>query len=165
MGLMHGGGGGGAGYAPPRFLEGQPGGQLSLQVRYQAQPGYQPQPYRHQPPASLTVSTSRYRAVPKRTHSFCIVSPVSVRLTPSFLTLAAPDPCPVRSCESDFAFLSWANTAVRVCTTSPRLDWCSVRGRFRGGRRLRFGGWGRAQLGELVLKPDLRVVQRPSKHS
>ena len=60
MGLMHGGGGGGgggAGYAPPRFLETQPGSQLSLQVRYPAQPGYQPPPYRHPAPPSLTVST------------------------------------------------------------------------------------------------------------
>ena len=103
MGLMHGGGGGGAGYAPPRFLDGQPGSQLSLQVRYQ--PGYQPQPYRHQPPASLTVSTDLAYPVPPLVpgrslsrrlqaqtlcyilylllghHSFCILSLLSIKFT------------------------------------------------------------------------------------
>ncbi|KAF0301819.1 hypothetical protein FJT64_025954 [Amphibalanus amphitrite] len=58
MGLLQGGGGAGGGYGPPRYMDGPPTGQLSLQVRYSAQPGYQPAPYRHQAPTSLPVSTA-----------------------------------------------------------------------------------------------------------
>ena len=57
LGLIQGSGGAGAAYGPPRYLDSQPAGQLSLQVRYSAQPGYQPAPYRHQAPPALPVST------------------------------------------------------------------------------------------------------------